>query len=161
MFQLLSYLVFHYLLIRVCIFQSKVHCRRGGGGGWRAGKRLAGGTRGKRWEEGTRDQPVVQQGMLYNVQEDSDTNWCYLMIGLPLHSNHYSSTSLIAYTYKLVDLCVTSDLWACCPFAMQGIFSEINLEGDAESELQQTEWLQNKQTGPYFFFIYWHLLILK
>ncbi|XP_068599419.1 pre-rRNA 2'-O-ribose RNA methyltransferase FTSJ3 [Brachionichthys hirsutus] len=29
----------------------------------------------------------------------------------------------------------------------QGIFSEIDLEGDAESELQQTEWLQNKQRG--------------
>ncbi|XP_059197219.1 pre-rRNA 2'-O-ribose RNA methyltransferase FTSJ3 [Centropristis striata] len=28
----------------------------------------------------------------------------------------------------------------------KGIFSEINLEGDAESELQQTEWLQNRQT---------------
>ncbi|XP_054458513.1 pre-rRNA 2'-O-ribose RNA methyltransferase FTSJ3 [Anoplopoma fimbria] len=27
----------------------------------------------------------------------------------------------------------------------KGIFSEIGLEGDAESELQQTEWLQNKQ----------------
>ncbi|XP_068175480.1 pre-rRNA 2'-O-ribose RNA methyltransferase FTSJ3 isoform X1 [Antennarius striatus] len=27
----------------------------------------------------------------------------------------------------------------------QGIFSEIDLEGDAENELQQTEWLQNKQ----------------
>ncbi|XP_023255859.1 pre-rRNA processing protein FTSJ3 [Seriola lalandi dorsalis] len=29
----------------------------------------------------------------------------------------------------------------------KGIFSEIDLEGDAESELQQTEWLQSKQTG--------------
>ncbi|XP_038571727.1 pre-rRNA 2'-O-ribose RNA methyltransferase FTSJ3 [Micropterus salmoides] len=28
----------------------------------------------------------------------------------------------------------------------KGIFSEIDLEGDAESELQQTEWLQTKQT---------------
>ncbi|KAI3368731.1 hypothetical protein L3Q82_025716 [Scortum barcoo] len=28
----------------------------------------------------------------------------------------------------------------------KGIFSEIDLEGDAESELRQTEWLQNKQT---------------
>ncbi|KAK2835467.1 hypothetical protein Q5P01_015951 [Channa striata] len=28
----------------------------------------------------------------------------------------------------------------------KGIFSEIDLEGDAESELKQTEWLQNKQT---------------
>ncbi|XP_033821703.1 pre-rRNA 2'-O-ribose RNA methyltransferase FTSJ3 [Periophthalmus magnuspinnatus] len=29
----------------------------------------------------------------------------------------------------------------------KGIFSEIDLEGDAESELKHTEWLQNKQTG--------------
>ncbi|KAM7387889.1 hypothetical protein PAMP_024100 [Pampus punctatissimus] len=29
----------------------------------------------------------------------------------------------------------------------KGIFSEINLEGDAESELRQTQWLQNKQTS--------------
>ncbi|XP_029355919.1 pre-rRNA 2'-O-ribose RNA methyltransferase FTSJ3 isoform X2 [Echeneis naucrates] len=29
----------------------------------------------------------------------------------------------------------------------KGIFSELGLEGDAESELRQTEWLQNKQTG--------------
>ncbi|XP_041791499.1 pre-rRNA 2'-O-ribose RNA methyltransferase FTSJ3 [Chelmon rostratus] len=29
----------------------------------------------------------------------------------------------------------------------KGIFSEIDLEGDAASELRQTEWLQNKQTG--------------
>ncbi|XP_026161232.1 pre-rRNA 2'-O-ribose RNA methyltransferase FTSJ3 isoform X2 [Mastacembelus armatus] len=29
----------------------------------------------------------------------------------------------------------------------KGIFSEIDLEGDAESELRQTEWLQNKPTG--------------
>ncbi|KAM4738615.1 pre-rRNA 2'-O-ribose RNA methyltransferase FTSJ3 [Anableps anableps] len=29
----------------------------------------------------------------------------------------------------------------------KGIFSEIDLEGDAESELKQTEWLQNKQSG--------------
>ncbi|XP_040897038.1 pre-rRNA 2'-O-ribose RNA methyltransferase FTSJ3 [Toxotes jaculatrix] len=29
----------------------------------------------------------------------------------------------------------------------KGIFSEIDLEGDTESELRQTEWLQNKQTG--------------
>ncbi|XP_069378055.1 pre-rRNA 2'-O-ribose RNA methyltransferase FTSJ3 isoform X1 [Paralichthys olivaceus] len=28
----------------------------------------------------------------------------------------------------------------------KGIFSEIDLEGDAENELQQTEWFQNKQT---------------
>ncbi|XP_017262490.1 pre-rRNA 2'-O-ribose RNA methyltransferase FTSJ3 [Kryptolebias marmoratus] len=28
----------------------------------------------------------------------------------------------------------------------KGIFSEIDLDGDAESELQQTEWLQNKQS---------------
>uniref|UniRef100_UPI0037E7DB82 pre-rRNA 2'-O-ribose RNA methyltransferase FTSJ3 n=1 Tax=Semicossyphus pulcher TaxID=241346 RepID=UPI0037E7DB82 len=28
----------------------------------------------------------------------------------------------------------------------KGIFSEIDLEGDAQSELQQTEWLQNKKT---------------
>nr|XP_046248396.1 pre-rRNA 2'-O-ribose RNA methyltransferase FTSJ3 [Scatophagus argus] len=28
----------------------------------------------------------------------------------------------------------------------KSIFSEINLEGDADSELRQTEWLQNKQT---------------
>lgn len=41
---------------------------------------------------------------------------------------------------------MTSDLCACS-FSLQGIFSEINLEGDAESELQQTEWLHNKQTG--------------
>lgn len=32
-------------------------------------------------------------------------------------------------------------------FSLQGIFSEIDLEGDAESELQQSEWLQNKQKG--------------
>lgn len=35
----------------------------------------------------------------------------------------------------------------CCLLALQGIFSEINLEGDAESELRQTEWLQSKQMG--------------
>ncbi|XP_018528720.1 pre-rRNA 2'-O-ribose RNA methyltransferase FTSJ3 [Lates calcarifer] len=35
-----------------------------------------------------------------------------------------------------------SNLWFS-----KGIFSELNLELDAESELQQTEWLQNKQTG--------------
>ncbi|XP_039985640.1 pre-rRNA 2'-O-ribose RNA methyltransferase FTSJ3 [Xiphias gladius] len=35
-----------------------------------------------------------------------------------------------------------SNLWFS-----KGIFSEINLEGDAESELQQTEWLQKKMTG--------------
>ncbi|XP_010772028.1 LOW QUALITY PROTEIN: pre-rRNA 2'-O-ribose RNA methyltransferase FTSJ3 [Notothenia coriiceps] len=29
----------------------------------------------------------------------------------------------------------------------KGIFSEINLEGDAESELRQTEWLQKKETS--------------
>ena len=29
----------------------------------------------------------------------------------------------------------------------KGIFSEIDLEGDAESELRQTEWLQNKKMG--------------
>uniref|UniRef100_A0A3Q2U6C8 pre-rRNA processing protein FTSJ3 n=1 Tax=Fundulus heteroclitus TaxID=8078 RepID=A0A3Q2U6C8_FUNHE len=29
----------------------------------------------------------------------------------------------------------------------KGIFSEIDLEADAESELKQTEWLQNKQSG--------------
>uniref|UniRef100_A0A3Q1IAA4 pre-rRNA processing protein FTSJ3 n=1 Tax=Anabas testudineus TaxID=64144 RepID=A0A3Q1IAA4_ANATE len=29
----------------------------------------------------------------------------------------------------------------------KGIFSEIDLEGDAESELRQTEWLQNKKAG--------------
>ncbi|XP_078115013.1 pre-rRNA 2'-O-ribose RNA methyltransferase FTSJ3 [Sander vitreus] len=29
----------------------------------------------------------------------------------------------------------------------KGIFSEIDLEGDAESELRQTEWLQNRKTG--------------
>ncbi|XP_034003165.1 pre-rRNA 2'-O-ribose RNA methyltransferase FTSJ3 [Trematomus bernacchii] len=29
----------------------------------------------------------------------------------------------------------------------KGIFSEINLEGDAESELRQTEWLQEKKTS--------------
>ncbi|KAJ0065018.1 hypothetical protein NL108_001003, partial [Boleophthalmus pectinirostris] len=29
----------------------------------------------------------------------------------------------------------------------KGIFSEIDLEGDAESELKHTEWLQSKQTG--------------
>ncbi|KAK1896805.1 pre-rRNA 2'-O-ribose RNA methyltransferase FTSJ3 [Dissostichus eleginoides] len=29
----------------------------------------------------------------------------------------------------------------------KGIFSEINLEGDAESELRQTEWLQKKKTS--------------
>ncbi|XP_076617855.1 pre-rRNA 2'-O-ribose RNA methyltransferase FTSJ3 [Chaetodon auriga] len=34
-----------------------------------------------------------------------------------------------------------TDLWFS-----KGIFSEIDLEGDAESELQQTEWLQNKRT---------------
>ncbi|XP_035509075.1 pre-rRNA 2'-O-ribose RNA methyltransferase FTSJ3 [Morone saxatilis] len=34
-----------------------------------------------------------------------------------------------------------TDLWFS-----KGIFSEIDLEGDAECELQQTEWLQNKQT---------------
>lgn len=32
-------------------------------------------------------------------------------------------------------------------FALKGIFSEIDIEGDAESELRQTEWLQVKQTG--------------
>lgn len=31
--------------------------------------------------------------------------------------------------------------------APQGIFSEIDLEGDAQSELQQTEWLQSNKTG--------------
>ncbi|GAA6214134.1 pre-rRNA processing protein FTSJ3 [Lates japonicus] len=35
-----------------------------------------------------------------------------------------------------------SNLWFS-----KGIFSELNLEGDTESELRQTEWLQNKQTG--------------
>ncbi|XP_042340099.1 pre-rRNA 2'-O-ribose RNA methyltransferase FTSJ3 isoform X2 [Plectropomus leopardus] len=35
-----------------------------------------------------------------------------------------------------------TDLWFS-----KGIFSEIDLEGDAESELQQTEWLQNIQKG--------------
>ncbi|XP_047444077.1 pre-rRNA 2'-O-ribose RNA methyltransferase FTSJ3 [Mugil cephalus] len=35
-----------------------------------------------------------------------------------------------------------SNLWFS-----KGIFSEINLEGDAESELRQTEWLQTKQMG--------------
>ncbi|XP_049444663.1 pre-rRNA 2'-O-ribose RNA methyltransferase FTSJ3 [Epinephelus fuscoguttatus] len=35
-----------------------------------------------------------------------------------------------------------TDLWFS-----KGIFSEINLEGDAESELRQTEWLQSKQKG--------------
>lgn len=34
----------------------------------------------------------------------------------------------------------------CCSFALQGIFSEIDLEGDVESELRQTEWFQVKQT---------------
>ena len=40
------------------------------------------------------------------------------------------------------------------PSALQGIFSEIDLEGDAESELQQTEWLQNKKTGKKKYKIY-------
>lgn len=35
-----------------------------------------------------------------------------------------------------------TDLWFS-----KGIFSEIDLEGDAESELRQTEWLQSKQKG--------------
>lgn len=32
-------------------------------------------------------------------------------------------------------------------FLLQGIFSEIDLEGDAENELKQTEWLQSRQSG--------------
>lgn len=31
--------------------------------------------------------------------------------------------------------------------SLQGIFSEIDLEKDAENELQQSEWLQNSQKG--------------
>ena len=40
--------------------------------------------------------------------------------------------------------------WPLTPYpslSLQGIFSEIDLEGDAQSELQHTELLQNKQTG--------------
>lgn len=68
MFQSSSRFVFLTLLARF-FFQSEVHRRGGGGGGWRAGEWPAGGTRGKRWEERTGDQPVVQQSMSHGVSE--------------------------------------------------------------------------------------------
>lgn len=39
-------------------------------------------------------------------------------------------------------------------FLAQGIFSEIGLEGDAQNELQQTEFLQSRKTGNHDFLFY-------
>lgn len=53
----------------------------------------------------------------------------------------------ILYLYFLITPKPFQDFWVSFVLSLQGIFSEIDLEKDAENELQQSEFLQNNQKG--------------
>lgn len=59
---------------------------------------------------------------------------------------HFKSHSF-DWLFKPISHSIISRFLSLFLFLLQGIFSEIDLEGDAENELKQTEWLQSKQSG--------------
>lgn len=86
-------------------------------------------------------------------KKERETSLWFSKVGL-LHYPMFNGDQ--SYTWLFIDVItelISVPFLTCFSFAMQGIFSEIDLEGDAESELRQTEWLQNKKAGNSLLFV--------
>lgn len=92
-------------------------------------------------EEGKEQDEEPESGLLVELEGkdekiERETNLWFSKV-------HYVvfRLSLVTSSSLLSRLCESAVL------SLQGIFSEINLEKDAQNELQQSDWLQNSQKG--------------